>query len=58
MEQKKGIASFVHIPVYQIENKMYDDVVKCLFSFVSVCVFKIFYKKNEIYIVLHTWITV
>lgn len=58
MEQKKGIASFVHIPVYQIENKMYDDVVKCLFLLVSVCVYKMFYKNNEIYIVLHTWITV
>lgn len=28
----------VHIHVYQIANKLYDDVVKCLFLFVSVCV--------------------
>lgn len=49
---------FVHIQVYQISNKLYDDVVKCLFLFVSVCVYKTLYKNDELYIVLHTLITV
>lgn len=45
MEQKKGKTSFVHnIHIYQIASKTYDLVVKCLFSFVSVCVYKIFIK--------------
>lgn len=58
MEQKKGKTSFVHnIHIYQIASKTFDVVVKCLFSFVSVCV-QNFYKNNEIYIVLHTLITV
>lgn len=49
---------FVHIRVNQIANKLYDDVVKCLFLFVSVCVYKTLYKNDELYIVLHTLITV
>lgn len=44
--------------VYQKAKKLYDDVVKCLFLFVSVCVYKTLYKNNELYIVLHTLITV
>lgn len=47
MEQKKGKTSFVHnihTGIYQIASKTYDVVVKCLFSFVSVCVYKIFIK--------------
>lgn len=47
---------FVHIHGYQTANKLYDDVVKCLFLFVSVCVYKTLYKNNELYIVLHTLI--
>lgn len=58
LEKKKGMTSFVHIHVYQTANKLYDDVVKCLFLFVSVCVYKTLYKNDELYIVLHTLITV
>lgn len=49
---------FVHIHAYQTANKLYDDVVKCLFLFVSVCVYKTLYKNDELFIVLHTLITV
>lgn len=58
LKKKKGMTSFVHIHAYQTANKLYDDVVKCLFLFVSVCVYKTLYKNNELYIVLHTLITV
>lgn len=49
----------VHIHVYQIANKLYDDVVKCLFLFVYqfVCR-KPCIRMNELYIVLHALITV
>lgn len=52
------MTSFVHIHAYQTANKLYGDVVKCLFLFVSVCVYKTLYKNDELYIVLHTLITV
>lgn len=55
IEQKKK-GNDLH--VYQIAKKLYDDVVKCLFLFVSVCVYKTLYKNDELYIVLHTLITV